>query len=164
MAELALTLSLGHTLHSVVSRQDFISRPMLLVPSLVVVPHLKNPSPRIVSILVPLNQTIPSNTHVEPKRTMTDSLSEISTQHGDRSGLVSWSFSIINETRPSGVSCAVSDKHHGGSDGSFGVGTDVGGDHDETESETDGLRRGRSLCQRRSRHLQRASNQNSLDS
>jgi hypothetical protein len=108
-------LDFSHTLHTVIGSDDRVGLTVNPVTSLVVVPH------------------------VGPEDQVTDGLPNVSSQHGNSRGTVTRSLALVDETGSSGVSSTITDEDHGRRNGSLRVGTEVGRDHDETQSETDRL-------------------------
>ena len=83
-----LTLDLSHTLHTVVSGQDRVGRSVDTVSSPVLTPH------------VPTEDTV------------TDGLSDVSTQHGVSGGSVLRSLLLVDEAGPGSVSGTVADEDY----------------------------------------------------
>lgn len=110
-----LTLVLGHTLHTIVGREVGIGLAVNPVSSLILVPH------------------------VSSEDAVTDGLADVSTQHGHGGRLVLGRLVLVHETGTGGVTGAVADEDHGRGHGTLRVGSNIGGDHDETEGETDRL-------------------------
>jgi len=108
-------LVLGHTPHTVVRRLLSIGRSVLGVSDLVLAPH------------------------VPPEAAVANCLEDVTGHHTVGSGLVSWSLRRQRGKGSNDVAHTVRHEDAGRGDNSLGVGTDVGGDHDETDGETDGL-------------------------
>lgn len=108
-------LLLGHTVHTVVGGDSRIGRTVFLVSDLVVSPH------------------------VEPERAVAECFENVSRHHAVRSGLVPRCLALDGGEWAYDVADAVADEDARRGDHSFRVRADVGGDHDEADSEADRL-------------------------
>ena len=108
-------LVLSHTAHTVVGRLSLVGGSVLGVSDLVLPPH------------------------VPPKTTVADSLENVTSHHAIGSGLVSRLLTVERSHGANDVSDTVSNEDTGRRNNSLRVGSNVGGDHDKTDSETDGL-------------------------